>query len=296
MTTTRTPGTAPGTAKDVPSHIFEAEYYAQLAEIERTHWWALGLRALATRLLDSTPFVSRQLRTLDAGCGTGLTLTWVRRYTDLEPIGLDYSRHALEHCAAGGHRRLVEATAVMLPSGDAQFDLVLSADVIQHLPRPGGDVASFAEVARVLRPGGWFLLRTNSRSGQPVASTADYHRYSCPEVRALLTSAGLEAEVVTYANCLPGLLTTLRRRLVGAGRDVGDPGLRIATRTSSPIVAAAMYRVMRVEAWWIGTLRWPVPFGHSIVALARKPTSRSALAAVGEIRARQVRVRQVRVP
>lgn len=253
-------------------HVFEPAYYARLADIERRHWWALGLRAAATRLLDGTPFGTRQLHTLDAGCGTGLTLDWVGRYTDLAPVGLDYSPHALEYCAASAHHRLVQGTAVSLPFTDATFDLAISADVVQHLPRPGGDRASCAEIARVLRPGGWFLLRTNSRCGQPVESTADYHRYSCAEVRELLTSAGLEAEVVTYANGLPGVLTSVRRVVAGTRKGVGDPGLRIvAQEPGSGLVATVMHWVLLAEAWWIGTLRLPLPFGHSIIALARKP-------------------------
>ena len=271
---------------DATPHVFEPAYYARLADIERRHWWALGLRAAATRLLDGTPFGTRDVRTLDAGCGTGLTLDWVGRYTDIAPIGLDYSPHALAYCAGSAHHRLVQGTAVSLPFIDASFDLAISADVVQHLPRPGGDRASFAETARVLRPGGWFLLRTNSRCGQPVESTADYHRYSLAEVRDLLASAGLEAHVVTYANGLPGVLTSARRLLARTRKSVGDPGLRIvAQEPGSSLVATVMHRVLLVEAWWIGTLRLPLPFGHSIIALARKPSPavvvRSAAAATG---------------
>ena len=252
--------------------IFEAAYYARLADIERRHWWALGLRAMATRLLDRTLGAPAPLEVLDAGCGTGLTMSWVRRYSTLAPTGLDYAREALDYCAESGHRKLVLGTATTLPFPAARFDLVLSADVVQHLPRPGGDVDAFAEVTRVLKPGGWFLLRTNSRCGQPVESTADYHRYDCAEIRQLLRDAGLVPEVVSYANGVPGVLTTLRRLLERRRKPTGDPGLWITAQPpGSSLVATLMYRVMLVEAWWVGTLRASIPFGHSIVALARKP-------------------------
>jgi SAM-dependent methyltransferase len=260
---------------DATPHVFEPAYYARLADIERRHWWALGLRAATTRLLDATPFKSRHVDTLDAGCGTGLTLDWVGRYSDVPPVGLDYSPHALAYCAGLGHRRLVQGTAVSLPFASGDFDLVISADVVQHLPRPGGDRAAFAEVARVLRPGGWFFLRTNSRCGQPVESTADYHRYSRDEIRRLLTEAGLEVQVATYANGLPGVLTTVRRVFSRRSKTAGDPGLRIVAQApGSSLVATVMHKVLLVEAWWIGTLRLPLPFGHTILALARKPEGR----------------------
>lgn len=44
-----------------------------------------------------------------------------------------------------------------LPFADAQFDTVLSSDVIEHLPDP---LLAFSEMGRVLKPGGILLLNT----------------------------------------------------------------------------------------------------------------------------------------
>jgi len=44
-----------------------------------------------------------------------------------------------------------------LPFADAQFDTVLSSDVIEHLPDP---LLAFNEMGRVLKPGGVLLLNT----------------------------------------------------------------------------------------------------------------------------------------
>lgn len=50
--------------------------------------------------------------------------------------------------------------AESLPWPDATFDLVYSANVLEHLPTP---VKCFQEVHRVLKPGGTFLTKTPNR-------------------------------------------------------------------------------------------------------------------------------------
>jgi SAM-dependent methyltransferase len=257
-------------------HVFEAAYYARLAEIERRHWWAIGMRGVATQMVDRLAGGVRHWRVLDAGCGTGFTLEWVRRYTDVEPVGLDRAPEALGYCRAGGHRRLVLGTATSLPFSTG-FDLVLSGDVIQHLPRPGGDLEALGEIARVLRPGGWLVLRTNSRCGYGPTTALDYHRYTVGEVRALAEQAGLEVRQVTYANMIPGALATARRVLAGRRTGKGDPGLSLTSRPpDTNLVTRLLFSTLRFEARWIGRWGRTLPFGHAIFLLARRPDATMA--------------------
>ena len=85
--------------------IFSWEYYRRLYEVEERHWWSVGMREIAARVLDRRLAGRRDsLRVLDAGCGTGLTLSWLERYARSERIvGFDLSWFALEFCK---HRRL----------------------------------------------------------------------------------------------------------------------------------------------------------------------------------------------
>jgi SAM-dependent methyltransferase len=103
------------------------------------------------------------MRVLDVGSGNGRhAFEALRRgaevtATDLDGGALaDVDRMAgamtlAGEVAAGGCLRTVVADARHLPFGDAAFDVVIAAEVLEHIP---DDSAAIAELARVLRPGG----------------------------------------------------------------------------------------------------------------------------------------------
>jgi len=249
-----------------PVHVLTPEYYDRLAALERAHWWWRGVRRVTQRVLRDR---SRIARVFDAGCGTGAMLEWAERDLGARVFGLDYSADALRFCRARTGARLLQGDAAALPVAPATFDLVLSLDVIQHLPRPGGDARALAEIARVLAPGGFLLLRTNSACGYPPVDAPDYHRYSLDEVRALVRNAGLVCERATYVNMAPALALTLIRRIKGT-TPTSDPGLP-ALPEREGLAATIGTAWLTLESEFIRRVPLALPFGHSIVALARKP-------------------------
>ena len=105
-------------------------------------------------------------RVLDVGCGTGTLAIAARRPAGPagEAHGIDPSAEMIAVAREKAAKAGVDAqfqTAVMekLPFPDGHFDLVLSSLMLHHLP---ADVkrAGFAEVSRVLKPGGRFLAAT----------------------------------------------------------------------------------------------------------------------------------------
>lgn len=93
-------------------------------------------------------------RVLDLGCGIGFTTARLAQH--YETYGID---------AAPGHiwltrrraptARLTLGSAEHLPYPDAHFAAIVMLDVLEHLSH---ERAVLAEVARVLRPGGWLIL------------------------------------------------------------------------------------------------------------------------------------------
>jgi ubiquinone/menaquinone biosynthesis C-methylase UbiE len=89
---------------------------------------------------------------LEAGCGTGLILERVAGFAE-EAWGFDLSSGMLGKARERG-LRVVQGSLTDIPFPDARFDVVYSFKVLAHVERIRD---ALAEMARVLRPGGYLL-------------------------------------------------------------------------------------------------------------------------------------------
>mgnify|MGYP000492392336 FL=1 len=93
------------------------------------------------------------MRVLDLGCGRGGVLEQLGPAIE-HPLGFDPDHRSLvEHRLPDLPRAVSSADALPLPAGSV--DLVLASWVLEHLLQP---LDAFREVARVLRPGGAFVM------------------------------------------------------------------------------------------------------------------------------------------
>jgi ubiquinone/menaquinone biosynthesis C-methylase UbiE len=109
------------------------------------------------------------LRLLDAGCGTGRFLDFVKQaWPRLPVIGLDlseaYIREAKAHLRGRAGTRLMVAKCEALPMADASVDAVASIFLFHELP-PKVRRDALAEFARVLKPGGRLVLADSLQIG-----------------------------------------------------------------------------------------------------------------------------------
>ena len=96
---------------------------------------------------------------LDAGCGDGRYLASLAAELPPRRAGVDIAERILETARQRVDADLRQGTLEAIPFGDAEFDVVLCSQVIEHVLDPD---AAVAELARVLRPGGTLVISTDN--------------------------------------------------------------------------------------------------------------------------------------
>ncbi len=177
----------------------------------------------------------------------------------------------------------VQGNAVALPFEDASFDKVIASEVLEHIV---DDESAFAELTRVLRPGGRLAVTIPACLSETVCwkLSSDYHAPAVPgghvriyrlrDVQRKLAAAGLQPGRWHRAHALHTPYWWLRCA-VGPNREITDNRLVSAYHrvlawdiTKRPFVTAATERLLN-----------PL-LGKSLVVYADKPNAVPAAASV----------------
>lgn len=193
-----------------PPELEKAAVAASFSRAASCYDSAAGLqRDVGERLLTSLDGWSGQPRTvLDLGCGTGHFCPALRaRYPEACYLGLDIASGMVEFARSRGPADCdwLVADAESLPLASASVDLVFSSLAVQWCARPEH---LFAELARVLRPGGMCVFTTLGPNTlhelRSAWAVVDAHQH----VNTFLSAASLMAA----AAGIPGTTLTLEER------------------------------------------------------------------------------------
>ena len=239
----------------------EASEYDNIARLEDRHWWYVGMRQIAERLVWEMA-LPPGAQILDAGCGTGGGLRWLAAFgattgVDFHPLAVQYAAHA--------SARVAQASIQAIPIPQATFDLVTSFEVLYHLAVIDDD--ALHEFARVLKPGGWLLVRVPAHDrlrGAHDRQVHTRHRYEKTELGEKIKAAGLELRRLTSVGLMLLPFAGLRRltqRGEAAQTDVALP---------APLINRLLTQALAAEGAWLR--RFDLPAGLSLLAVARKPS------------------------
>lgn len=248
----------------------EKEQQERYHALGRDYWWLAGKYRIVLDVLERVfrDPAGRPARVLDMGCGPGNLLDGLRRRWPA-CIGADYSEDALRFCRSRDHLSVFRADFQALPLRSNSVDLITSIDVLEHL---ADDRPAFAEIARVLRPGGRVLISVPAFQflwGEHDTLYGHHRRYRVPEVRERLERVGLTVERATYFEPLWMAPLLLYRNL----KKIVARGARLDERDDFVPLFAPLNTLLReAVAAERFVLRFTnLPFGVTLLALARKP-------------------------
>jgi SAM-dependent methyltransferase len=242
--------------------------FANIARAEQDFWWYRGMRRILFRLLDPLLASRTVRRALEAGCGTGhFARSMAERYgVAMFPVDLGWN--GLQYGRGLGVEHLAQADIAALPFPDGAFDLALSLDVIVHFPR-GEEHKAFAELARVLTPGGLLVARVSALDALRSRHSAWAHerqRFTRSRLIRAVEAQGLRVARCTYANSLLAPVAFTKFRLL-------EPLSRAAPQSGvqqvSPWLDRMLYKPLEWESRWIGSGR-DFPLGQSLILIAEK--------------------------
>src|SRR5262249_8254242 len=196
----------------------DGEYQA-MYDLEQTLWWYQGMREITRVIIGDKLVRNSGFRFLDAGCGTGYSVSWLQGELNVEGgFGVDISTIAASFWNKVGLRAAAVSSICNLPFLSDVFDLVTCFDVIYQL-----DVKAAAravnEMGRVLKPGGFLYIREPAYDwlrGSHDEAVGTHHRYTLGELKRVVKSNGLAPRRATYANTLLFLPAVAHRLLSSA--------------------------------------------------------------------------------
>lgn len=195
---------------------------------------------------------------LNTGCGEGLYAGFLDEFPKLERIvHIDLEKPSLASRFPNRRHEDFAGSVTELPFGAAEFDVCLCTEVMEHVEN---DQKGFAELARVIKPGGLLLISTPT---PPAPFDPNHVRdgYTFEEMRTNLERHGFEvlSHIVCFHWVMRALLVAWRWQFETLGR---------GQRSLMP----------KFVVHFAGVLDRSVPIGKpwDIVVLARRKQSISA--------------------
>jgi SAM-dependent methyltransferase len=168
---------------------FEADWFAELADLERDSFWFSARTRLILWALKREFADARDL--LEVGCGTGWVLAAIARARpEMNLVGSEVFSAGLRVAAERAqHAKLLQMDARQIPF-EAEFDVVGAFDVLEHIAE---DSLVLAELRRALRPGGGLLLTVPQHRwlwSEADTNARHVRRYGAAELHAKIIAAG----------------------------------------------------------------------------------------------------------
>lgn len=246
----------------------EEQVYPHLYKIEKEHWWYSARLDILMHFLETHLDLSKRIRSLDVGCGTGAAMEMFSRR--FEAYGLDPSPQAIEFCRRRGLSNLFLGELAGYPAGE-RFDLITFLDVLEHVEDDRGTLRT---AHRLLNDHGQLLITVPAFPSLWSPLDVMLHhkrRYTPTQLKDVVTSAGFSIGHLTYFNTLLFPVALVRRMAAKLMHTETMGDLEIPGRA----VNAVLKRIFELEKPFIPKVSFP--FGLSLLCWAEKTSESPTL-------------------
>jgi SAM-dependent methyltransferase len=245
------------------------EEYAKMAEAEGTLWWYRALHHLVLAALDKhSP--GKRVSILDAGCGTGGLMLFLRDRGYANVRGLDLSESAVAFCRQRGldvRQGDLARVGELSAAGDA--DAIVSNDTMCYFDE-AGQAGVVGQFARILKPGGLLVMNLpalRAFGGIHDVSVGIRKRFSRKDTGRLLDHAQFELLEETYWPFFASPLI-YAARLAQRIKMRRNPGFEVRSDVELP--PAWVNRLLGGVTLAENRLLRRKPFGSSLFLAARR--------------------------
>lgn len=110
----------------------ENSEYELVSKVQYQHWWWLGRKKLIESVIEGYIDLSRKLAIADVGCGYGANIPMLRQYGDV--VGLELNKEAISEIENTWGSSVQTVIWKSPEAINQKFDLILMADVLEHIP------------------------------------------------------------------------------------------------------------------------------------------------------------------
>ena len=267
--------------KEKPNTSYDPGYFNPLFLAEDRHFWFRSRnKVIAECLREVTNSLPAGYHMLEIGCGTGNVLQMLEKICrDGKVVGMDLFAEGLQFARKRVTCSLVQGD-LNDPPFHQNFNIIGMFDVLEHMEQ---DVAVLKNLGQMLCKHGVIVVTVPAH--QSLFSYFDeashhFRRYEIDQLSSILSKAGYQVEYISYYMALTFPIVWLVRKLSPLVKghnqmnsqekkeelvhDMSVNELRIV-----PVANEVMAWLLGWETWFVSH-RIRIPFGTSLIAIARK--------------------------
>lgn len=240
----------------------EISEYQNIYQHEGEHFYYISNHKIILSLIKKYA-PDKDLKILDAGCGTGLLTKRLSQFGKV--VAIDIHPQAIRFSKERGIN-VRKASVNKLPFKDSSFDLIVCIDVLYH--REVDDQKALQEFYRILKPSGLLVLRVPANQWLNLAHDKYVHsreRYSKNELQQKLLKASFKIEKLSSVNLALLPVATISH-LIQMIKPANNTKSFIGS--SPALINKILTVILSSESYLLNWL--DLPFGLGLIAVARK--------------------------